>query len=304
MAKNPLSFNRLAPLFASMFRCRVGLFLYMCVALSISPAVFGNERDGDEAGSEQPTLWIIGDSTVRNGSNDGVGWGEVIGEYFDQEKITIQNRAIGGRSSRTFRTDGRWEKILEEAKPGDYVLMQFGHNDPIAPDDPKRPRGTIRGIGDETVEITHPHTGEQEIVHTFGWYMRMYVREAKEKGMVPIVCSYVPRAPRKGETPDPTLRSYALYAQQVAEQEDAAFIDLFGRIARDYAEIEAKQPHAVKENLFVEGDHDYTHTRRTGAERNAQHVAKGIVDLDGEAGELSQYLIGAPDSEETRGANR
>ncbi len=304
MAEITSTHARFASQFAvSLWRSAV-LLLCALVVLCANAVVLGDEQAADGASEEKSALWIIGDSTVRNGSNDGVGWGEVIGEYFDQEKITIQNRAIGGRSSRTFRTEGRWEKILEEAKPGDYVLMQFGHNDPIAPDDPKRPRGTIRGIGDETVEITHPHTGEQEIVHTFGWYMRMYVREAKEKGMIPIVCSYVPRAPRKGETPDPTLRSYALYAQQVAEQEDAAFIDLFGRIARDYAEIEAKQPHAVKENLFVEGDRDYTHTRSAGAERNAQHVAKGIVDLDGEAGELARYLIGAPDQEQVRGANR
>ena len=65
----------------------------------------------------KPVLYIIGDSTVRNGDGTGkngqVGWGSVIDVYFDTSKIDVRNLAIGGRSSRTFITDGRWDKILE-----------------------------------------------------------------------------------------------------------------------------------------------------------------------------------------------
>src|ERR1700722_14131112 len=75
-----------------------------------------------------PTLYVVGDSTARN--NEPLrGWGSEIGAFFDPAKINVVNRAIGGRSSRTFMTEGRWDKVLAELKPGDFVLVQFGHND-------------------------------------------------------------------------------------------------------------------------------------------------------------------------------
>jgi Lysophospholipase L1 and related esterases len=77
--------------------------------------------------------------------------GTVITPFFDTTKIDVRNHAIGGRSSRTFITDGRWDKILETLKKGDYVIMQFGHNDASPLDDTARARGTIKGIG-ETVQ--------------------------------------------------------------------------------------------------------------------------------------------------------
>ncbi|MBD0351822.1 MAG: lysophospholipase, partial [Flavisolibacter sp.] len=125
---------------------------------------------------QKPTLYIIGDSTVRNGdgtgSNGQWGWGSFMADYFDTTKISVRNLAIGGRSSRTFITEGRWDKIVAELKKGDYVLMQFGHNDGGPLDDTARARGTIQGIGDESKEIYNPITKKQEVVHTYGWYMR------------------------------------------------------------------------------------------------------------------------------------
>ena len=105
-----------------------------------------------------------------------------MADYFDTSKISIRNHAIGGRSSRTFITEGRWDKILNELKKGDYVIMQFGHNDGGPLDDTARARGTIRGIGEESKEIYNPITKKQEVVHTYGWYMRKYIRETKERG--------------------------------------------------------------------------------------------------------------------------
>ena len=71
-----------------------------------------------------PVLYIIGDSTVRNGDGSGKnqqwGWGSLINRHFDTVKISIKNHAIGGRSSRTFMTDGRWDKIMETLQPGDF----------------------------------------------------------------------------------------------------------------------------------------------------------------------------------------
>ena len=81
----------------------------------------------------KPVLYIIGDSTVKNGDGTGKngqwGWGSMIDAFFDTTKISIQNLARGGRSSRTFITDGRWDDILKTLEEDDYVIMQFGHND-------------------------------------------------------------------------------------------------------------------------------------------------------------------------------
>jgi len=80
-----------------------------------------------------PTVFFIGDSTVKNGRDDGAGglwgWGNPIVASFDLKRINVQNRALEGRSSRTFITEGLWDKVLADMKPGDFVLIQFGHND-------------------------------------------------------------------------------------------------------------------------------------------------------------------------------
>ncbi len=83
----------------------------------------------DEPGTKVPTLYIIGDSTVKNSTKGQQGWGDPLASLFDSKKIKVANRAIGGRSSRTFLTERRWDAIVKELKPGDFVLMQFGHND-------------------------------------------------------------------------------------------------------------------------------------------------------------------------------
>src|ERR1700730_13795640 len=74
-----------------------------------------------------PTLFIVGDSTARNQAD--LGWGDHFAHYFDTSRINIANRAHAGRSSRTFINEGSWDKVLAEMKPGDFVLLQMGHND-------------------------------------------------------------------------------------------------------------------------------------------------------------------------------
>lgn len=237
-----------------------------------------------------PTLWLIGDSTVRNGQGKGDGdqwgWGDCLGKFFDSEKLKVVNRAIGGRSSRTFLTEGRWETILSELRPGDFVMMQFGHNDPGAINDDSRARGSIRGIGDETEEIDNLLTKKHETVHTFGWYMSKYVREAKEHGATEIICSYVPRCPRPGDKVErhPEPSSYRLWAQQVAAREKAFYIDLYRLIWDSYVQ---ETPEALKETYFTAAD--FTHTNRKGAEMNAGKVVEGIRSLAGCG--LKGYLL-------------
>ncbi len=223
-----------------------------------------------------PVLYIIGDSTVRNGDGTGKngqwGWGSFIADYFDTTKISIQNLAIGGRSSRTFITDGRWNKILETLQKSDYVIMQFGHNDGGALDDTARARGTIKGIGDDSVEIYNPIRKMKEIVHSYGWYMRRYVNETKAKGATPIVCSPIPRNEWKDEKIIRNNDSYGLWSKQVAEQTEASFIDLNELIALEYEKM-----NPVRVKTFFPDDH--THTNKEGAILNTQKVMEGIKQL-------------------------
>ena len=244
------------------------LLAFLIASLAPLPAQTTAER--------VPTLFVIGDSTVRNGSGkggDGLwGWGEPLADYFDQAKIHVVNRALGGRSSRTFITEGRWDAVLQDMSPGDFVIMQFGHNDPGPLDDTARARGTLRGIGEETKEIDNPITHKHEVVHTYGWYMRRYVADARAKGVTPIVCSLIPRNIWKDGKVVRSADSYAGWAAQVAADAGVAFIDLNEIIARRY---DTMGPDAVK--ALFPGDH--THTNRQGAEINAECVIFGLKAL-------------------------
>src|SRR6188508_3573673 len=86
---------------------------------------------------DKPTLYIIGDSTVRNTNRPQCGWGEMINEFLDTTQISISNQAMAGRSTRTFIKEKRWDKVLSTLNPGDFVIMQFGHNEGSKPDTSK-----------------------------------------------------------------------------------------------------------------------------------------------------------------------
>lgn len=234
----------------------------------------------------KPVFYIIGDSTVKNGSGSSTkvlqGWGSFIGDYFDTTIIDVQNDAIGGRSSRTFLTDGRWDKILTTLQKGDYVIMQFGHNDGGPLDDTARARGTIKGIGDDSVEIYNPIRKQKEVVHTYGWYMRKYVRDTKAAGAIPIVCSPIPRNIWQDGKVVRSPDSYAGWAKEIAAQEGACFIDLNNIIADKYEELGAD-----KVATFFPKDH--THTNKEGGMVNADIVINGIKNL--KHCELKKYLL-------------
>ena len=233
----------------------------------------------------KPVLYIIGDSTVRNGDGSGKngqwGWGSFLKDYFDTTKIEVQNHAIGGRSSRTFITEGRWDKILATLKKGDYVMIQFGHNDAGPLDDTARARGTIRGIGNESKEIYNPITKKQEVVYSYGWYMRKYVKDAKAKGAIPIICSLVPRDNWEGRKVKRSDDSYGGWAAQIAKEEGAYFIDLNNLVADRYEALGAEKVAAL-----FHGDH--THTSLEGAKINVALVVKGIRKT--RPGKLKKYL--------------
>ncbi len=228
------------------------------------------------ANPKLPTLFLVGDSTVRNGHGDGAGgqwgWGEPLVDFFDTSKINVVNRAIGGRSSRTYITEGHWAETLSLIKPGDTVLFQFGHNDSGPLDDPARARGTLLGTGDEFREIENPILKRHEVVHTYGWYMRQYVVETIAKGATPILCSPIPRKIWKDGRVVRNEANYGGWARQIATEQRVGFIDLDEIIGRQYDTLgEAKV-----EPLFAD---PHTHTSRAGAEVNAAAVIAGLKGL-------------------------
>jgi lysophospholipase L1-like esterase len=222
-----------------------------------------------------PTLFIVGDSTVKNNTRGQQGWGDPIAGFFDETKIKVENHAIGGRSSRTFQTEGRWDKILAAAKPGDFVLVQMGHNDGGPLDDPSRARGTLRGTGDDTNEIDNPITNKKELVHTYGWYLRKYIADARAKGMTPIILSPIPHCPRRPvEKGAVEKNDYVTWSEEVATAENVPFVNLNRLVLARYAEM---APEDIKAKYFTPADNG--HTSPAGAELNAAAVVEGLRAL-------------------------
>jgi acetyl esterase/lipase/lysophospholipase L1-like esterase len=220
-----------------------------------------------------PTVFVIGDSTVKNSTEGQQGWGDPFAELFDGTRIRIENRARGGRSSRTFYTEGLWDQVLTQLKPGDFVLMQFGHNDGGAVNDTSRARGSLRGIGEETEEIDNLITKKHEVVHTFGWYLRKFVADTKAKGATPIVLSLIPRNEWKDGKVVRSGDTYAGWAAAVAKSSGACFIDLNEVVAVQYEAIGQEK---VGKEYFLT---DHTHTTPVGALLNAKTVGSGIKEV-------------------------
>lgn len=254
------------------------------------PAVNTDPRNAqvvlpEPANPNLPSLILIGDSTVRNGKDDGQGkgaagqwgWGHPLATMFDASKINVVNRAIGGLSSRTYLTTKHWQRTLALVKAGDVVLIQFGHNDAGPVNDNVRARGTIKGIGDEAQEIDNIMTGEREIVHSYGWYLRTFVADIKARGATAVICSPVPR---KVWDEDGKVRrspnDYAGWAGQVASQQKVGFIDLNAMIARQY---DAMGRDAVMQLFPLVTPDENTHTNLAGAELNARTVVAGLKSL-------------------------
>ena len=235
-----------------------------------------------------PILFIVGDSTVHNPSRGERGWGDIIGRNFDDKKLHVENHALGGRSSRTFITQGWWDKVLTNSKPGDYVLIQMGHNDGGPLDDTNRARGSIRGLGDDTRDIFNPLTQKPETVHTYGWYLRKYIADARAKGMTPVLCSPIPHCPtQEVHAGDVEKSDFVRLSAAVAENEKVPFIHLNQIVMSHYAGMPPKE---IKEKYFTPADN--THTSLAGAELNAQSVIEGLRQL--KSCPLNTYLLPQP----------
>ncbi|HEX9826164.1 MAG TPA: rhamnogalacturonan acetylesterase [Flavobacteriaceae bacterium] len=241
--------------------------------------------------SVKPTVYAVGDSTVKNGQGDGAGglwgWGDFIGRFLDSTRVTVENDALGGTSSRTYQDKGLWDTVYNKLKKGDYVLIQFGHNDEGPLNDTIRARGTIKGIGDETEEIDNMLTKKHEIVHSYGWYIRKVVTDAKSKGAIPIICSPIPRNDWENGKVPRNDESYGLWAKQIAEQENVTFIDLNDRLA---SEMDKLGEDKVTGTYFYKRDH--THTSAKGAVLAASCIVDGLNQINNS---LKDYVLPNPE---------
>lgn len=220
-----------------------------------------------------PTLWIVGDSTL-NSNAPMRGWGQELAQFFDLSKINVVNRAIGGRSSRTFIYEGRWDKVLSELKKGDFVILQFGHNDVGRWDDPTaKDRPSLHGEGDETMVATRLDK-KTETVHTFGWYMRKYGNDVRAKGATMIFASMVPHKDwADSKIVHKEREKWVQWTANAAKATKAAYIDLNELVA---LEFERLGPEKV-EPLFAD---KRTHSTQAGALLNAKMVIAGVKALN------------------------
>jgi rhamnogalacturonan acetylesterase len=220
------------------------------------------------AANHLPTLWIAGDSTLR--SNAPLrGWGQDLGTFFDPKKINVVNRAIGGRSARTFFSEGRWKEILDGIKPGDFVIIQFGHNDVGPLDERGKFRGSLKGIGDETENVTKPD-GTVEEVHSYGWYLREMARGARDKKAKVVLCSPVPH--KKFDAEGKFVhdwQDYRAWVEACAKSERAAYLDLADAIGNAYDKLDQ----STVESYFADKG---THTSAAGSLFNAKTVVAGL----------------------------
>lgn len=220
----------------------------------------------------KPVVFITGDSTVKNkdkDEDDMWGWGSVANTVFDETKIDIVNAAMAGRSCRTYLNEGRWEKVYNSLKPGDFVLIQFGHND-ISPIDKPKYRGAI-ATADDSCHVYRMQAGTYEVVFSFGWYLKKFIQDVREKGATPILVSLTPR----NEWPEGKMErrndSYGVWYRQVVKDTGVEFVDLHNLAADFY---DKKCGSKEKANKYFKKDH--THTSLLGAKTNARCVAQGL----------------------------
>ena len=217
------------------------------------------------ATAQKPTIYLIGDSTMANKKNPEEnpehGWGQVLPEFFN-DKISIDNRAVNGRSTKSFIDEGRWDSILKTLKKDDYVFIQFGHNDQKVKD-PKR--------------YTNPHTSYRNNLVKF-------VLEAREKGAIPVLfSSIVRRSFNEYGTLEDTHGVYPLEVRLVAQDYKVPFIDLqylTEKLEISYGVEDSKKLHlhfeAGEHAFYPEGKHDNTHLSKFGAIKVAEMATREL----------------------------
>ena len=240
---------------------------------SIAKALMSRPKPGSTRRGSNPVLYLVGNSTMRNGtrgdgSNGQWGWGYYANQYFNADKITVENQALGGMSTRTFYTD-LWPAVRDALKPGDWVIVSIGHNDNGEFFDQKRARAVIPGVDPDTCYVGfNQRTQRQDTVYSYGYYLRRYINGVRAKGANPILMSLTPRDAYddKGKIVRKPQTEWAAY---VAATEGVPFVDLNERSGQ---KLDSYSP--WKEKYHFLGDH--IHTSKFGAELNARSAAEGL----------------------------
>ena len=217
---------------------------------------------------EKPTIYLIGDSTMSDKKdpeqNPENGWGQMLPGLMTSD-ITIENHAVNGRSSKSFIDEGRWEAVLEKLNPGDYLFIQFGHND-------QKIQAPTR--------YTNPFTG-------YRYNLERFVKEAREKGAKPFLFSSIVRRNfnEEGVLVD-THGDYPLVVRMVAKDMDVPFVDLqwlTELLEVAYGPEKSKKLHLHFEKgeneYFPEGKEDDTHLSKKGANLVASLALQGIAEI-------------------------
>lgn len=239
----------------------------------------------------KPVVFITGDSTVKNkdSDKDGMwGWGSQAYTVFDENKVTCVNVAKAGRSTRSYVREGRWEQVYNSLQPGDFVLLQFGHND-ICPITDVKERGVIPGTADTCHVYKMEKDGRYEVVYSFGWYLRKMIDDCREKGATPILVSLTPRNEWPKGKVERRNGSYGKWYREVVEQTGVDFLDVHN-ISADFLDkkFASKSEEKSKKAASKYFNRDHTHTSLAGARMNAQSVAKGLRDMNSP---LAAYLM-------------
>ncbi|UPQ77445.1 rhamnogalacturonan acetylesterase [Chryseobacterium nepalense] len=217
---------------------------------------------------KKPTLFLIGDSTMANKENPDKnpehGWGQVLNQFFTTG-IEIQNHAMNGRSSKSFWTEGRWAAIEKQLKKGDFVIIQFGHNDQKVKDSTK---------------FTNPYT-------QYRANLERYVKETRAKGAIPILMTSIVRRNfnENGVLID-THKEYPLVVRMVANDLNVPFVDmqlLTEQLEITYGPENSKKLHLHfkegEEPYYPKGKDDDTHLSKLGADLEAKLAADSLKKL-------------------------
>lgn len=237
----------------------------------------GSSRMGNN-----PVLFLVGNSTMRtgtlgNGSNGQWGWGFYAHEYFDENRITVENHALGGTSPRTFYNQ-LWKPVLAAVQKGDYVFLELGHNDngpidSIRARSSYRPNGETLEVKEDSILIYNKVTKKQEMVYTFGGYTRRFINEIRAKGATPILFTLTPRNDYEPDDPRKIQRKLtdftpAIFA--IGKEMNVPVIDL-----NDISATKLEKYGVWKTNYHFYLDK--IHTSAYGARMNAQSAAEGIL---------------------------
>ena len=251
--------------------------------------------------SGRPVVWFTGDSTVKNADkdDDGMwGWASQAATVFDTTKVQLVNAARAGRSTRTFIKEGLWDAVYQNLKPGDFVTIQFGHND-ICPITDAKARGVISGTAD-TCHVFKLDNGDYEVVYSFGWYLKKMIDDCREKGATPILVSLTPRNEWPGGKVERRDGSYGKWYREVVAETGVEFVDVHNisadfldkkfavsSLPADKEKAKAKMAELKEKAGSKYFKKDHTHTSKLGAQMNAQSFARGLRQ---NKSPLAQYL--------------